>query len=396
MRRLTGALAMVGVALVGIAGTQAASAAAPKTVKISGRAYVFNHMDTYISGATVKVREFPKLSTVTDELGDYELRVPNDRNVTPYILSGEGLLTRHASPTDDSPTGQAQTHWNEIDLQTFHTRGRDIVNANFQAPGDVEYEGLKALLQVPAREDGRPEQCAIVTTASQRDVRGVDYPTFWANTFGGHGVPGATAVARPSLGKPVYFNEFVIPDVTESETSEDGGIIWPVVPAGTYRVVTSSPGARFASFLATCKPGRVVNANPPWGAYELKPGERPLGASKVAAGVGFAEVHLQPDLIGPKRVERWGVRSIYLTVDTAERLTVRHTLRRGGKVIVRKGPRTVKPGERVFRGRVPRRVRAGKAKLIVRMKDASGATVKVTRKVRIPRIGKKPKHDWPL
>ena len=46
-------------------------------------------------------------------------------NVTPYIPSGKGLLTRRNlddySPKDDA---EVDTHWNEIDLQTFHPRGR--------------------------------------------------------------------------------------------------------------------------------------------------------------------------------------------------------------------------------------------------------------------------------
>ena len=35
-------------------------------VTISGRAYAFNHMSTYLSGATIKVREIPGLSATTD------------------------------------------------------------------------------------------------------------------------------------------------------------------------------------------------------------------------------------------------------------------------------------------------------------------------------------------
>ena len=99
----------------------AAAAGVADTVTISGRAYAFNHMSTYLSGATIKVREIPGLSATTDQNGDYALAVPDDTNVTPYI---------------DPPDG-----YNEIDLQTFHTRGEDIENANFQTPADAEYAG---------------------------------------------------------------------------------------------------------------------------------------------------------------------------------------------------------------------------------------------------------------
>jgi hypothetical protein len=41
------------------------------------------------------------------------------------------------------------------------------------------------------------------------------------------------------------------------------------VPTGVYRIAARHPSTRFASFVATCRPGRVVNANPPWGLHEL-------------------------------------------------------------------------------------------------------------------------------
>ncbi len=85
-RKVTGVLAAIGVALLMLAGAQGATAA--KTVEISGKAFIFNHMSTGISNATIKVREFPKLSATTNAVGDYTLKVPNDANVTPYILSG--------------------------------------------------------------------------------------------------------------------------------------------------------------------------------------------------------------------------------------------------------------------------------------------------------------------
>ena len=48
-------------------------------------------------------------------------------------------------------------------------------------------------------------------------------------------------------------------------------MIWTGVRSGRYVVRAKHPSRRFASFVATCKPGRIVNANPPWGLHELKP-----------------------------------------------------------------------------------------------------------------------------
>ena len=105
------------------------------------------------------------------------------------------------------------------------------------------------------------------------NVRNLSFPEFVA--YGAHGVAGATASTVPALPSPIYFNESVIPDPSLTETSIDGGIIWTEVPSGNYTVTAQSPTTRFASFRATCRDGRIVNANPPWGLFELKPGEKP-------------------------------------------------------------------------------------------------------------------------
>ena len=52
----------------------AGSAGAGESVTISGRAYEFNHMDRFIEGATIRVRERPRLRAVTDANGDYVAR----------------------------------------------------------------------------------------------------------------------------------------------------------------------------------------------------------------------------------------------------------------------------------------------------------------------------------
>lgn len=375
-RRVTGALVLIGAAILMFAGAQAASAA--NTVKISGKAFIFNHMDTYISGATIKVREFPKLSTTTDSLGDYVLTVPDDSNVTPYILSGQGTLTKHAK-ADDSPTGTVDTHWNEIDLQTFHTRGQDIVNANFQTPQDSEYNGLMALLAVPANpETGRPDQCAIVTTSSARDVRDTTYQGYWENTP--HGVPGATSVEYPAIEGPIYFNQYVIPDVTKTSTSEDGGIIWPVVPTGSYRIVTSAPGERFASFLATCAPGRVINANPPWGAYQLTGDEKPLGASNVAANV-----------VSVKAIRKGKTkRTLTVVLKSGENIDASIALSAGSLTGLRTLP--LKPGTKTLKFNIGPKVQVKQAKVSVKLKDSSGVSFTTVKKVNVPKIIKKKKR----
>jgi hypothetical protein len=352
-RRVAVPLALTAIAT--LAGVAASAAPQPQTVTMSGRAYVFNHSEQGIAGATIRVRELPRLSAVTDANGDYELILPDDENVTPYIEPPDG--------------------YNQIDLQTFHARGKPIRNANFQTPADTEYNGLAALLDVPLRPDGRPEQCVIVTTASARNVRGVDFETFRERTP--HGVAGATAHAEPGLPDPIYFNDQVIPDRSRTETSGDGGIIWTEVPKGTYRVITESPSTRFASFLATCKPGRIVNANPPWGAYELAGKEEPLGAGIVAGAV---------DLVGrrPGAGSAGGHVVIPVPVNLAEALKAKIALRQGGRAAGRTRTVTFTPPRDKLPFRVSRGADAGKAKLSVTLTDAAGDSVTERFDVRLP------------
>ena len=332
---------------------------------MSGRAYAFNHSEIGLAGATIRVRELPGAAAVTDAQGDYSLELPDETTVTPYI---------------DPPPG-----YNQIDLQTFHTRGHAIRNANFQTPADAEYKGLASLLSVPLGPDGRPEQCVIVTTASARDVRGVDFATFQARTP--HGVAGATARTKPALAGPIYFNDRVIPDRSRTATSGDGGIIWTEVPTGTYRVITESPAnkapqqrrgsatppMRFASFLATCEPGRIVNANPPWGAYELIPTERPLSAGIVAGSIERV-----------RAVRRGGRRLVSIRVEAAERLELRVGLRQDGRLVGKQ--RRTKLGAGVESIRLPVRAsaRRGRSRVTLRLVDAAGDSEPERLRLRLP------------
>jgi hypothetical protein len=321
-------------------------------VTLSGRAYVFNHSETPIAGAAIRVRELHGLSATTQANGDYELEVPDETTVTPYI---------------EPPAG-----YNQIDLQTFHPRGEDLENVNFQTPADAEYNGLAALLEVPLGPDGRPQQCVIVTTASARNVRGVDFDTFRERTP--HGVAGATARTYPFVTPPIYFNDDVIPDNSRTTTSGDGGVIWTGMPAGVYRGEAVSATHRFATFLATCEPGRIVNANPPWGLYELSPGEKPLEAGQVAGSVERVKV-----------TRRGGHRVMKARVKAAEPLRLKLSLKQSGHRFGVRRPAHAGPGHpQPVSFRVPDAIEAGTAHLKLRLIQEAGGQVVYRRAVRLP------------
>jgi hypothetical protein len=218
------------------------------SVHLRGTAYEFNNTGVRLAGATIRVVEDPRLHATTAADGTYDLAVPDRARVTPYIVAA-GHHTIH--------------------LQTFTTDGEDLRNVNFQTPSEDIYRALAALLSVPLDGAGNLRQCAIVSTFSTVNVRALDFAGFIA--YGAHGVAGATATTTPDAGRPIYFNASVLPDRSQRSSSADGGVIWTGVPAGVYTIRAQDPHARFASFVATCAPGRIVNANPPWGLHQLAP-----------------------------------------------------------------------------------------------------------------------------
>ncbi len=256
-------------------GLGAASASA-RPVHIRGTAYEFNNTKVRLGGATVRVAERPRVRATVRRDGSYDLVVPDRANITPYITAAG---------------------YHTIYLQTFRTPGEDLARVNFQTPRDNIYLALAALLDVPLDENGELRQCAIVSTFSTRNVRDLSFRGFTG--YGAHGVAGATAFSTPVLPKPVYFNENVIPDPTQPLSSIDGGVVWTRVPAGVFTIRARHPSTRFASFVATCEPGRVVNANPPWGLHEL--GRRnPAKVSLTSTGTEPSRLrvtHLPPRAI---------------------------------------------------------------------------------------------------
>ncbi|MGZ6694174.1 MAG: hypothetical protein ACXVFL_00880 [Solirubrobacteraceae bacterium] len=233
-------------ALLGAMAFAPPAVAATRKVHLRGTAYEFNNVHTLLGGGTIHIAEYPRLKAIVRPDGTYDLAVPDGAKVTPYI--------------------RAAGH-HTIYLQTFTTRGEGLANVNFQTPSEAVYRALVALLAVPVDAAGNPTACAIVSTFSTRNVRDLGFAGFTA--YGAHGVAGATATAAPPLPAPAYFNENVVPDPAQKVSSKDGGVVWTGVPPGVYTIRAHHPTARFASFVATCRAGRIVNANPPWGLHEL-------------------------------------------------------------------------------------------------------------------------------
>jgi hypothetical protein len=334
-------LALLAVLILG-ASAPAADARARKTVHLRGTAYTFDNQRP-IAGATIRIAELPGRSATSGPDGTYDLAVPDGTRITPYA---------------DAP-GHHRIH-----VQTFVTTGRDLERVNFQIPTVGIYRGLAALLGVELDADGELARCAIVSTFANVAVRALSFPDFVA--FGAHGVAGATARTTPTLPPPVYFNESVIPDRSRTASSIDGGVIWPEVPAGRYLVEGAHPTERFADVHATCRPGRIVNANPPQGLYQLRPGEqvdRDVRSSTLVREARTARGRLF-----------YGVRVV-----PREYVSVRVELRRRGRRVAAApaGGRVgaYSPRRRTVRLAIPRGVPLRGLRLRVTVEDAAGNSV---------------------
>ena len=349
-RRLGSAL-LLACALLALATTAPATAGAKKkTVQLSGTVYTFNDPNP-IAGASVRIAELPGLAATTGADGTYDLEVPDGTRITPYV--------------------EAAGH-HGIHLQTFVTAGKDIERANFQIPSDAVYSGLAALLGVPLDENGDPEQCVVVSTFSTAAIRDLSFAEFVA--YGAHGVAGATASSKPTLPGPIYFNSSVIPDPSLTESSDDGGVIWLDVPKGVYRFHAEHPSERFADFVATCKPGRLVNANPPQGLYELRPGEK--ADSRVRARLTSAGPVGGP---GAPKVELETRAREYAAVEAE----LTHRGRRLGEAGGVDGAGAYERGRRALSIVAHGAGDARRARLRVRFSDAVGNVKKVTTGVRL-------------
>ena len=209
-------------------------------MNISGTTFAFADGDP-VADATVGIAEDPTITTTSDENGRYTLTVPDASSVTP-VVEHPDFRTMH--------------------LQTFSTAGDDLENVNFQMVDDAVYDAFAAVLGI----EPDPQLCQIATTVNTIEVRDLTFEEFHA--FGPHGVAGTTVTVEPPIPDTVYFNKDVIPDRSLTETSDDGGVVWTNVEPGVYEFRAESPDTEFASFVATCEPGRFINAGPPWGLRE--------------------------------------------------------------------------------------------------------------------------------
>ena len=90
---------------------------------------------------------------------------------------------------------------------------------------------------------------------------------------GAHGEEGATVTLDPGLPAdhgPIYFDSTVMPNFGQTESSDDGGVLFVNVPPGEYVWTAHKQGVEFSPVKMKCRAGWLVNASPPWGLQALE------------------------------------------------------------------------------------------------------------------------------
>lgn len=348
-------------------GTPATAGVSSDTVHISGVVYAFFGIDDHAPGAVIRVDEFPELSAPVAADGSYDIEVPDDANVTLYA---------------DTPETYSETY-----LQTLRTSGQDIEKAHFQLPRDWHYNAFSNLLEIPRDKDGVAEDCVIVSTFSIHEARdATEFDPGFKDVYP-HGLAGSTATITPrSPGTkgPIFFNEppTIIPNVDLTESTEDGGVLFTEVTPGYHWLQPSHATERIAPFMAHCENGRIINASPPWGFYELKPGEEPDPAVFAVEPDEAVEATVARKATAVRKRRK---RIVKLGINAGESLSVKLIVTRGGNRIGSSRSKSLKPGKRTLVAVLRRNAPRGRAKIKLTLGDKAGNRKVVKRFVRVPR-----------
>lgn len=326
----------------------------PETVTLSGNVYafIFGGNESRLEGAVIRIEEIPGLQTVAGPNGAWSLEVPNDTTVTPYAEFPDYYTTH---------------------IQTFHTRDNDLRQVNFQMPEFRIYRLLAGIAQ--AETDPETElltKCGIVSTFFQKEGRSFsDFDDL--HDFRPHGVIGSTASLDPEVRPPTYFNSNVYPDPQQPSSSRDGGVLWTNVPTGVYQVSGVNPATRHASFVATCEPGRLVNANPPWGLYELAGNEETNPATLPGPEPIIVDKKVRAWAEEARVIRKRGItRSVKFRMEAREQVAWSATVNASGQVIGRREGRLPAGNRRSIRALLVPRSAAGPIRLTVEITDDDG------------------------
>ena len=190
-----------------------------------------------IAGATVSVLEHPERSVVTGDDAHFRFDdLEEGSEVTLLVEHPDLVPTQTATVT----LGAGGVHPFSIQV---------VPNGLFTA--------LSALVPEPVELE---KFCVIATTVARLGGSLYAHPR--------QGMPGVATSIDPPVpagSGPIYFDEDVLPSLTQPATSIDGGALFYRVPPGNYTLHGSKAGTVFNSVHLQCRAGWVVNGGPPLG-----------------------------------------------------------------------------------------------------------------------------------
>jgi len=213
---------------------------------LSGNAYFFT-METFgaiervtdVAGAEVYLFEAPQIRQTLDPADGHAFTltgIPDDCEVTLALVHDDYFPQLTATV----PVGS-----------------EDLERLNFQS---ISHDLLSLTASVFGVDPDDTSKCHMATTVTAISD---NQDEWWAV-----GEPGATVSIEPAVPEdngPIYFNSSVLPDLTLTETSGDGGVVVYGVDPGVYQWAAHKEGFVFDNRALTCVGGWVTNAAPPWG-----------------------------------------------------------------------------------------------------------------------------------
>jgi len=212
--------------------------AAPAKVSVSGDVFAFMNEvpGPRVSGAKISVLEQPDRSATTGADGHFEIDGLDEGSEVTLVMDHPDFYPTQSATYTLGPNG----------IHPFA----------IQALSTALFDALSGLFT--GLEQG--SHCVLATTVTR---------------LGGtlhvqvrQGEPGAALSIMPApadVKGPVYFGENVLPDMSLTETTKDGGALYYHVPPGDYVLSAAKAGVTFAPVKMKCRAGYLVNAGPPIG-----------------------------------------------------------------------------------------------------------------------------------
>jgi hypothetical protein len=214
--------------------------AAPPAAKVSITGDVFAFMKEVpgprVSGAVISVLEQPDKTATTGADGHFEIDG----------LDAGSDVTLVMSHPDFYPTQSA----------TYTLGPNGIHPFAIQALSTSLFKALSGLFTNLEQDT----HCVLATTVTR--LGGT------LHVMVRQGEPGAALTISPAAADtmgPVYFGENVLPDMSLTATTKDGGALYYHVLPGDYVVSAQKDGVTFSPVKMKCRAGFLVNAGPPIG-----------------------------------------------------------------------------------------------------------------------------------